>query len=68
MDYSIAKDALKDKIILLTGAGDGIGKQAALSFAEHGAQVLLLGRTVKNSNKPMMRSWQQVALSRRLSR
>lgn len=47
MDYSIAKDALKDKIILLTGAGDGIGKQAALSFAEHGAQVLLLGRTVK---------------------
>lgn len=47
MDYSIAKDALKDKIILVTGAGDGIGKQAALSFAEHGAQVLLLGRTVK---------------------
>lgn len=47
MDYSIAKDALKDKTILITGAGDGIGKQAALSFAEHGAKVLLLGRTVK---------------------
>ncbi|WP_261815529.1 YciK family oxidoreductase [Vibrio gallicus] len=46
MDYSIAKHALTNKTILVTGAGDGIGKQAALSFAEHGAQVLLLGRTV----------------------
>ncbi|GEA52657.1 YciK family oxidoreductase [Vibrio inusitatus NBRC 102082] len=46
MDYAVATDALKDKIILVTGAGDGIGKQAALSYAQHGATVILLGRTV----------------------
>ncbi len=47
MGYSVIKDTLRDKIILVTGAGDGIGKQAALSYAQHGATVLLLGRTVK---------------------
>ncbi len=47
MDYSVSADALKDKVILVTGAGAGIGKQAALSYAEHGATVILLGRTVK---------------------
>lgn len=38
-------DALAGKTILITGAGDGIGKAAALTFARHGAEVLLLGRT-----------------------
>ena len=47
MDYSVADNALKDKVILVTGAGSGIGKQAAISFAQHGATVILLGRTVK---------------------
>ena len=47
MDYSVSANALKDKVILVTGAGAGIGKQAAMSFAEHGATVILLGRTVK---------------------
>ena len=47
MNYSIPSDALQGKIILVTGAGDGIGKQAALSYAQHGATVILLGRTVK---------------------
>ncbi|NAW56336.1 MULTISPECIES: YciK family oxidoreductase [unclassified Vibrio] len=47
MNYSVSSDALKDKVILVTGAGAGIGKQAALSYAEHGATVILLGRTVK---------------------
>ncbi|ENM5843342.1 YciK family oxidoreductase [Vibrio mimicus] len=47
MNYSVSADALKEKVILVTGAGDGIGKQAAISFAAHGATVILLGRTVK---------------------
>lgn len=45
MQYQPSKDFLKDKIILVTGAGDGIGKSAAKSFASHGATVVLLGRT-----------------------
>ncbi|MGR5360317.1 YciK family oxidoreductase [Vibrio mediterranei] len=48
MEYSTAPEALKGKVILVTGAGAGIGRQAALSYAEHGATVILLGRNVKN--------------------
>ncbi|MBB1314085.1 MULTISPECIES: YciK family oxidoreductase [Aliivibrio] len=46
MNYHVSANALKNKTILVTGAGDGIGKQAALSYAKHGATVILLGRTV----------------------
>lgn len=38
--------SLDGKIIIVTGAGDGIGKTAALTFAEHGATVVLMGRTL----------------------
>jgi len=38
---------LKDRIILVTGAGDGIGRAAAKSFADFGATVILLGRTIR---------------------
>ncbi len=42
-----APDGLLDgRIILVTGAGAGIGRQAALSFAASGATVILLGRTI----------------------
>jgi NAD(P)-dependent dehydrogenase (short-subunit alcohol dehydrogenase family) len=44
--YVASDNALRDKIVLITGAGDGIGKQAAITFAQHGAEVILLGRTV----------------------
>jgi NAD(P)-dependent dehydrogenase (short-subunit alcohol dehydrogenase family) len=47
MQYQARKDLLTDKIILVTGAGDGIGKAAAKSFAAHGATVVLLGRTTQ---------------------
>lgn len=44
-DYVAPSNLLKDKIILVTGAGDGIGKVAAKTFAAHGATLILLGRT-----------------------
>jgi len=37
---------LDDRIILITGAGDGIGKATALACADKGATIILLGRTV----------------------
>ncbi|MDJ0929330.1 MAG: YciK family oxidoreductase [Gammaproteobacteria bacterium] len=44
--YSPEPDLLADRIILVTGAGSGIGRAAALSYAGHGARVILHGRTV----------------------
>ena len=43
--YKPAPDLLQGKTILVTGAGDGIGRTAALTYASHGATVILLGRT-----------------------
>lgn len=43
--YLAPQNLLKDRIILVTGAGEGIGRQAAISYAAHGATVILLGRT-----------------------
>ena len=47
MNYTPPPELLKDRVILVTGAGQGIGKSAALSYAQHGATVLLLGRNQK---------------------
>lgn len=44
--YQAPANALQHKVILVTGAGDGIGREAALTYARHGATVILLGRTV----------------------
>jgi NAD(P)-dependent dehydrogenase (short-subunit alcohol dehydrogenase family) len=44
-EYSARPDLLQGRIILITGAGRGIGAAAARSFAAHGATTLLLGKT-----------------------
>lgn len=46
-EYQAPEDLLKDRIILVTGAGDGIGRVAAKTYAAHGATVILLGRTLE---------------------
>jgi len=46
-DYQASPDCLKGRTILITGAGDGIGRTIAIACAKHGAQVILLGKTIK---------------------
>lgn len=50
-DYQPSKNLLAGKTIAVTGAGDGIGRTMALAYAEYGATVILLGRTVEKLEK-----------------
>lgn len=44
MHYQPQKNLLQNRIILITGASDGIGREAALTYADYGASVILIGR------------------------
>ncbi|MEY6829514.1 YciK family oxidoreductase [Enterobacter roggenkampii] len=44
MHYQPQKNLLQNRIILVTGGSDGIGREAALTYAEYGASVILTGR------------------------
>ena len=50
-NYEPAPNLLEGRLIMVTGAGDGIGKAAAMSYAAHGATVILLGKTIKKLEK-----------------
>ena len=47
MHYQPKSDLLNNRIILVTGASDGIGREAALTYARYGAEVILLGRNLE---------------------
>jgi NAD(P)-dependent dehydrogenase (short-subunit alcohol dehydrogenase family) len=44
--YQAPADALSGRVIAVTGAGDGIGRAVALAAAAHGAELVLIGRSV----------------------
>lgn len=46
MHYQPKHDLLDNRTILVTGAGDGIGREAALTYARFGARLILVGRTL----------------------
>ena len=45
-DHSPAPGAFAGRTVLVTGAGDGLGRSVAIGAARCGAEVILLGRTV----------------------
>ena len=50
-NYSAPDELLKERVILVTGAGGAIGGAAAIAYAKHGATVILLGRSEKTLNE-----------------
>lgn len=46
-----APDEMKGRVLLVTGAGDGIGQAVALALAAHGATLILCGRTTRKLEK-----------------
>ncbi|WP_367109238.1 SDR family NAD(P)-dependent oxidoreductase [uncultured Psychrobacter sp.] len=52
----------KEKTVIVTGAGSGIGRATAIRFANEGASVVLVGRTAKTLEEtakelPLDRTW-----------
>ena len=45
-NYQPKADCLAGRVILVTGAGQGLGRVAAVAFARHGATIVLHGRNI----------------------
>tara|TARA_R110002049_G_scaffold159930_1_gene324961 strand:+ start:536 stop:1267 length:732 start_codon:yes stop_codon:yes gene_type:complete len=46
MSYTATPELLKEHVILVTGAGSGIGSAVAQAYASHGATVILLDKKI----------------------
>lgn len=50
-DYPAEAQSLRDRVILITGPGSGLGRSIALGCAARGATLVLLGRTIRKLEK-----------------
>lgn len=50
-NYKVPEKCLQNKIILVTGAADGIGKAVSIASAKHGATVILLDKKTRHLEK-----------------
>ena len=50
-NYKADKNDFKDKVIMVTGAADGIGKAVTIALAEQGATVLMLDKKSRHLEK-----------------
>ena len=46
-----SKHSMEGKVVIITGASSGIGKESAIDLVKHGAQVILACRNEKKDQK-----------------